>query len=131
MMNNQHLVYQVKNGGALSVSEECAVTFMGTAKFIDNSILIKQLPPVTCGESCVVISKGESYVTKKGGAIHNKVSDQGWILVPQIHTVVMTCQACRITWLLYSVIEWWCEPTSLVRLGRHLERGFQCGLSGR
>lgn len=46
---------------------------MGTAKFINTSILIKQLPTVTCGEGCVVTAKGVSYVTKKGGAIYNKV----------------------------------------------------------
>ena len=61
---------QVKNGGALSISEECTVTFMGTAKFIDNSVLIKQQ---ACGEGCSRFVRGQSYVVKKGGAIHNKV----------------------------------------------------------
>ena len=49
------------------------MTFMGTAKFINNSVLNKQLDPVTCGEGCNTISRGESYVVKKGGAIHNEV----------------------------------------------------------
>ena len=49
------------------------MTFMGTAMFIDNSILIKQLDPVTCGEGCTRTARGLSYVVKKGGAIHNKV----------------------------------------------------------
>ncbi len=46
---------------------------MGTSEFSDNSIAIKQLGQVSCGDGCFTIIKGESYVTTKGGAVHNKV----------------------------------------------------------
>ena len=49
------------------------MTFMGTAKFMDSSVRVKQLSPVSCGPNCTLTAPGESYVVKKGGAIHNKV----------------------------------------------------------
>ena len=64
---------QVKNGGVLNVAEGAKATFMGTAEFSDNSVLIKQLGTVSCGEGCTRVGPGQSYATKKGGAIHNKV----------------------------------------------------------
>lgn len=64
---------QVKNGGVINVGEGATATFMGTSEFSDNSIAVKQLGPVSCGEGCTTIGKGLSYVTTKGGAIHNKV----------------------------------------------------------
>ena len=47
---------------------------MGTAEFTDNSIAVKQIGPVSCGDGCTRIGRGLSYITKKGGAVHNKVS---------------------------------------------------------
>ncbi len=50
---------------------------MGTSEFSDNSIAIKYLATVPCGDGldddCITIRKGLSYVAKKGGAVHNKV----------------------------------------------------------
>lgn len=44
---------------------------MGSSEFSDNSNAIKHILP--CGEDCSTIGRGLSYVSKKGGAIHNKV----------------------------------------------------------
>ncbi|CAN0128362.1 unnamed protein product [Scytosiphon promiscuus] len=66
------VVEQVKNGGVLSVAEGATVIFMGTSEFTDNSVLLKQLGPVSCGDDCLRIARGVSYVVKKGGAVHNK-----------------------------------------------------------
>lgn len=65
----------MKNGGVLSVAEGAKTTFMGNAEFAGNSIAIKQLGPVSCGPNCLRTARGESYVVKKGGAVHNKVSN--------------------------------------------------------
>ena len=70
----RHLVNQVVNGGVLYVDEGATATFMGTAQFSGNSIANKQLEPVSCGEGCTSISRGESYIVKKGAAVHNKVA---------------------------------------------------------
>ncbi|CAN0215543.1 unnamed protein product [Scytosiphon promiscuus] len=66
------VVEQVKNGGVLSVVDGATATFMGTAEFIDNSVLIKQIGPISCGDYCTRIGRGLSYIVKKGGAVHNK-----------------------------------------------------------
>ncbi|CAM9677141.1 unnamed protein product [Ectocarpus fasciculatus] len=66
------VVDQVKNGGVLSVAEGATATFMGTSEFSDNSVAVKQLGEVSCGDGCFRTGRGLSYVVKKGGAIHNK-----------------------------------------------------------
>ncbi|CBN76928.1 asn/thr-rich large protein family protein [Ectocarpus siliculosus] len=66
------VVDQVKNGGVLSVAEGATSTFMGTSEFSDNSVAVKQLGAVSCGDGCERTGRGLSYVVKKGGAIHNK-----------------------------------------------------------
>ncbi|CBJ25812.1 asn/thr-rich large protein family protein [Ectocarpus siliculosus] len=66
------VVDQVKNGGVLSVAEGATATFMGTSEFSDNSVAVKQIGPVSCGDGCTRIGRGLSYIVKKGGAIHNK-----------------------------------------------------------
>lgn len=71
--DNAPFINKVKNGGVLSVEEGAAATFMGTSEFSDNTIINKQLGSVSCGEGCTTVSRGLSYVVKKGGAIHNKV----------------------------------------------------------
>lgn len=55
------------------MAEGATATFMGTSEFTDNSVLLKQLESVSCGENCTRTSRGRSYAVKKGGAIHNKV----------------------------------------------------------
>ena len=65
---------KVVNGGVLYVDEGATATFMGTAEFTDNSVANEALEPVSCGEGCITISRGESYVVKKGAAVHNKVT---------------------------------------------------------
>ncbi|CAN0459683.1 unnamed protein product [Ectocarpus sp. 12 AP-2014] len=45
---------------------------MGTSEFSDNSVEMKQIGPVSCGDGCTRIARGLSYIVKKGGAIHNK-----------------------------------------------------------
>ena len=57
----------------LYVEEGATATFKGTAEFNDNSVVNKQIGPVSCGEGCTRTGKGLSYIAKKGGAIHNKV----------------------------------------------------------
>eukprot|EP00903_Cladosiphon_okamuranus_P014210 g13202.t1 len=66
------VVEQVANGGVLYVDEGSTATFMGTAYFLGNSVANEQLGPVSCGEGCTRTARGESYITKKGGAVHNK-----------------------------------------------------------
>ncbi|CAM9827986.1 unnamed protein product [Pylaiella littoralis] len=66
------VVEQVKNGGVLSVAEGATATFMGAANFTDNSIAIKQIGPISCGDRCTTVGPGLSYIVKKGGAVHNK-----------------------------------------------------------
>ncbi|CAM9305642.1 unnamed protein product, partial [Ectocarpus fasciculatus] len=68
------VVDQVKNGGVLSVAEGATATFMGTSEFSDNSVAVKQIGPISCGDGCTTIGAGLSYIVKKGGAIHNKAS---------------------------------------------------------
>ena len=53
--------------------EGATATFMGTSEFSDNSVAIRQIGPVSYGPGCTTIGRGLSYVTKKGGAVHNKV----------------------------------------------------------
>lgn len=55
------------------MAEGATATFMGTAKFTDNSVAIKQIGPISCGDDCTRIARGVSYIVKKGGAVHNKV----------------------------------------------------------
>ncbi|CAM9293134.1 unnamed protein product [Ectocarpus fasciculatus] len=45
---------------------------MGTSEFSDNSVTVKQIGPISCGDGCERIARGVSYIVKKGGAIHNK-----------------------------------------------------------
>ncbi|CAN0273980.1 unnamed protein product [Ectocarpus sp. 6 AP-2014] len=45
---------------------------MGTSEFSNNSVAVKQIGPISCGDGCTRISRGLSYIVKKGGAIHNK-----------------------------------------------------------
>ncbi|CAN0176000.1 unnamed protein product [Scytosiphon promiscuus] len=45
---------------------------MGSSEFNDNSVMIKQIGPISCGDNCTRIGRGLSYIVKKGGAIHNK-----------------------------------------------------------
>ncbi|CAM9315204.1 unnamed protein product [Ectocarpus sp. 13 AM-2016] len=66
------VIDQVKNGGVLYVAEGATATFMGTSKFSNNSVAMKQIGPISCGEGCTRIARGLSYIVKKGGAIHNK-----------------------------------------------------------
>ncbi|CAM9828624.1 unnamed protein product [Pylaiella littoralis] len=66
------VVEQVKNGGVLSVAEGATATFVGAASFTDNSIAIKQIGPISCGDGCTRTGRGLSYIVKKGGAVHNK-----------------------------------------------------------
>lgn len=70
---NRTAIAQVKNGGVLYVDEGATATFMGTAEFTDNSVAVKQIGPISCDGGCT-IGPGISYIIKKGGAIHNKVS---------------------------------------------------------
>lgn len=58
------------------MDEGASATFMGTAEFSDNSITIKQIGPISCGNGCIRIGRGLSYIVKKGGAIHNKVCSE-------------------------------------------------------
>eukprot|EP00752_Nemacystus_decipiens_P015949 g14254.t1 len=64
---------QVVNGGVLYVDEGAATTFMGTSDFSDNSVANEQLGPISCGDGCTRTAQGESYIVKKGAAVHNKV----------------------------------------------------------
>lgn len=66
-------VFQVVNGGVLSVAEGATATFVGTAHFQENYVQNKELGGVSCGEGCTRTGRGLSYIIKKGGAIHNKV----------------------------------------------------------
>eukprot|EP00752_Nemacystus_decipiens_P009969 g8891.t1 len=65
------VVEQVKNGGVLYVAEGATATFMGASEFSNNSVAIKQIGPITSGDS-IITGRGVSYIVKKGGAIHNK-----------------------------------------------------------
>lgn len=59
----------------LYVAEGATTTFMGVAEFSNNSISIKLLEPIYCGDNCGTVV----YVTKKGCAVHNKVQECGCI----------------------------------------------------
>ncbi|CAN0371499.1 unnamed protein product [Ectocarpus sp. 12 AP-2014] len=45
---------------------------MGTSAFSNNSVAMKQIGPISCGDGCTRTARGLSYIAKKGGAIHNK-----------------------------------------------------------
>ena len=68
---------QPKNGGVLYVSEGTTATFVGTSKFIGNSVLTKILDCDLEQSRCYpyYVSAGDTYAVKKGGAVHNKVRD--------------------------------------------------------
>ncbi len=75
------------------MEEGASATFMGTSEFSDNSIAIKQLDDVSCGDGCSSIGKGVSYVTTKGGAVHNKVHR---VLVMVSYCNYIVFSVCRV-----------------------------------